>query len=71
MSRPDEREEAAAAVLESRREVEDRITELRRSISRETGVVPKAKYTLLALVAGAVGVTLAARRRRKKSRNRR
>lgn len=66
MSARDERDEAAAAVAESRRDVEDRITDLRRSISRETGVVPKAKYTLLALVAGAVGMTLAARRRRKK-----
>jgi hypothetical protein len=70
MSARDERDEVAAAVAESRRDVEDRITELRRSISRETGVVPKAKYTLLALVAGAVGLTLAARRRRKKKRSR-
>jgi hypothetical protein len=69
MSTRDERDEAAAAVVESRRDVEDRITDLRRSISRETGVVPKAKYTLLALVAGAVGLTLAARRRRKKKRS--
>lgn len=70
MSARDERDEAAAAVAESRRDVEDRITELRRSISRETGVVPKAKYTLLALVAGAVGMALAARRRRRKKRSR-
>lgn len=69
MSARDERDEAAAAVAEGRRDVEDRITELRRSISCETGVVPKAKYTLLALVAGAVGLTLAARRRRKKKRS--
>jgi hypothetical protein len=69
MSTRDERDEAAAAVVESRRDVEDRITDLRRSISRETGVVPKARYTLLALVAGAVGLTLAARRRLKKKRS--
>jgi LPXTG cell wall anchor motif len=65
MSR-DEREESAAAVLEGRREVEDRMAELRASIGRETGVVPRAKYTLLALAAAAVGMTLAARRRKKK-----
>lgn len=66
----DEREEAAAAVAESRREVEDRITELRTAIGREAGVVPRARYTLLALVAAAVGVTLAARRRKKPRRRR-
>lgn len=65
MSR-DEREEAAAMVAESRREVEERMAELRGAIGRETGVVPRARYALLALVAGAVGVTLANRRRRKK-----
>lgn len=67
MSR-DERDEAAAAVTESRREVEDRVAELRTAIGRETGVLPRAKYTLVALVAGAVGVALAARRRKKKRR---
>ena len=64
----DEREEAAAAVAESRREVEDRVAEVRTAIGRETGVVPKARYTLVALVATAVGVTLAAKRRKKKRR---
>lgn len=67
MSR-DARDDAAAAVTESRREVEDRVAELRTAIGRETGVLPRAKYTLVALVAGAVGVALAARRRKKKRR---
>lgn len=67
MSR-DSREDAAEAVAESRRDVEDRITELRTAIGRETGVVPKARYTLLGLAAAAVGVTLAAKRRKKKRR---
>lgn len=67
MSR-DDRDDAAAAVTESRREVEDRVAELRTAIGRETGVLPRAKYTLVALVAGAVGVALAARRRKKKRR---
>lgn len=62
------REDAAAAVAESRRDVEDRIAELRVAIGRETGVVPKAKYTLAGLAAAAVGVTLAAKRRKKKRR---
>ncbi len=64
----DEREDAAAAVTESRRDVEGRVAELRTAIGRETGVVPKAKYTLVALVAGAVGVALATKRRKKKRR---
>ncbi len=63
MSRDDER--IAAEVAESRREVEDRLAELRESIVRETGVLPKARYALLALVAGATGFALAARRRRR------
>ena len=67
MSR-DEREDEAAAVAESRREVEGRVAELRTAIGRETGLLPRAKYTLVALVAGAVGVALAARRRKKKRR---
>lgn len=55
-------------VEDSRREVEARLAEIRASIGRELGVVPKARYTLLALVAGAAGLALAAGRRKKKKR---
>ncbi|HUF77979.1 MAG TPA: hypothetical protein VMR44_03570 [Thermoanaerobaculia bacterium] len=54
------------ALMRNRREVEERLAEIKASIGRELGVVPKAKYTLLALVAGAAGLALASRRRRKK-----
>ena len=53
-------------LMRNRREVEERLAEIKASIGRELGVVPKAKYTLLAVVAGAAGLALASRRRRKK-----
>ncbi|HSL85231.1 MAG TPA: hypothetical protein VLF66_20855 [Thermoanaerobaculia bacterium] len=55
-------------VVERRREVEERLAEVRAAIGRETGVAPAARYSLLALVAGAVGLALARRRRRSKRR---
>lgn len=63
MSREDDE-----TVAESRREVETRLAEVKASISRELGMVPKARYTLLAVVAGAVGLTLAVKRKRRKKR---
>lgn len=69
MSRKDrERDEDRRAVEEQRREVEERLTELKASIGRELGVTPKAKYTLLAVVAGATGLALARKRRKTKKR---
>lgn len=69
MSRDEERREA---VEESRREVELRLAEVRESIGREIGLRPKARHTLVALVAASVGFALAMggrrRRRRKKQR---
>lgn len=62
----DEELDAAAAVDESRREVEARLAELKASIGRETGMTPKARYTILAMVAAAAGFALAARRKRRK-----
>lgn len=59
-------EETDGSVQEWRREVETRVAELRAAIGRETGMAPKAKYTILALVAGAAGLALAARRRKRK-----
>lgn len=71
MSRKDREERAAQrAVEEQRREVEDHLTELKASIGRELGVIPSAKYTVLALVAGAVGLSVAFKRRRKRKRRR-
>lgn len=63
---PRDREDAQEAVIEQRREVEERLAELKASIGRELGVVPAAKYTLLALVAGATGLALALKRRKKR-----
>lgn len=51
-----------------RREVEESLAAVRASIGRELGVVPKARYTLVALIAGAVGLALAVKRRKKKRR---
>lgn len=56
------------AVVERRREVEERLAELRASIGREVGAAPAAKYTLLGLVAGAVGLALAVKRKKRKRR---
>ena len=57
------------AVVERRREVEERLAEVRAAIGREMGVAPAARYTLLALVAGAVGLALAVKRRKRKTRS--
>jgi hypothetical protein len=66
--RDDEERAPDRAVEESRREVEERLAEVKASIGREVGMVPKAKYALLALLAGAAGVALAAKRKRRKRR---
>lgn len=66
----DEDRDGNGEVAESRKEVEARVAELRAAIGRETGVVPRARYTLLALVAGAAGLALAAGRRKRKRRGR-
>ncbi len=65
-----DREELEDQVEESRREVERRLAAVRASIARETGVLPKARYILLALIAGSTGFALAARRRSKRKRAR-
>lgn len=73
MSRKDREEptEEQRAVEEQRREVEEHLAELKASIGRELGVAPSARYTVLALVAGAVGLSLALKRRKSKKRKRR
>jgi hypothetical protein len=65
---PREGEDPREAVVERRREVEERLAEVRAAIGREVGVAPAARYTLLALVAGAVGLSLAVKRRKRKKR---
>jgi hypothetical protein len=72
MSRDDTRRDA---IEESRREVELRLAEVRESIGREIGLRPKAKYSLIALVAASTGFALAmggrrGRRRRGKKKRR-
>lgn len=62
----DEEREIAASVAESRREVEARLAELKASIGRETGTVPRARYAILGMVAAAAGFALAARRKKRK-----
>lgn len=64
--RDEVREGALEAVEERRLDVEERLAELRASIGRELGVVPKAGYAVLGLVAAASGFALAARRRRRR-----
>ncbi len=67
MSRDDARQDA---VERSRREVELRLAEVKESIGRETGLRPKAKHTLLALVAASAGFALALGRRRRRKKRR-
>jgi hypothetical protein len=72
MSRKDRRDDGRGpGVEESRREVERRFGELRESIGREIGIRPKAKHTLVALLAASAGFALAAGRRRRKKRKKR
>ena len=62
----DARDGALDLVEERRLDVEERLAELRASIGRELGVVPKAGYAVLGLVAAASGFALAARRRKRR-----
>jgi hypothetical protein len=60
------RRAAELRLEETRREAEQRLAEVRTAIRTEAGFLPNKKYVLLALTAGALGFTLALRRRRKK-----
>jgi hypothetical protein len=53
---------------ESRREAEMRLTQVRTAVETEVGIVPKRKYWLLALAAGAAGFAVAVRRRGRRPR---
>jgi hypothetical protein len=72
MSRLEEaRREAERRLEESRREAELRLAAVRTAVKTEVGIVPKRKYWLMVLAAGAVGFAVAVGRgrvRRKKLR---
>ena len=60
------RREAERRLEESRREAEMRLTDVRTAVQTEVGIVPRKKYWLMALAAGAAGFAVAVRRGRKK-----
>ena len=65
------RRQAERRLEESRREAELRLAEVRTAVKTEVGVLPKKKYLLMTLAAGAAGFAVAFRkrgRRRKKLR---
>jgi hypothetical protein len=67
MSRLEEaRREAERRLEESRREAELRLAEVRSAVKTEVGIVPKKKYWLMALAAGAAGFAVAMGRRRRR-----
>jgi|GEM_PF-1421148 len=61
------RREVERRLEESRREAELRLAEVRTAVKTEVGVLPRKKYLLMALAAGAAGfaVALGTGRRRK------
>lgn len=56
-------DESVERVAEARRRVEDRLAALRAALASETGRAPRGRGWLVAVVAGAVGMALAMRRR--------
>lgn len=60
------RREAERRLEESRREAELRLAEVRTAVKTEVGVLPKRKYLLMTLAAGAAGFAVALRGRRRK-----
>jgi hypothetical protein len=49
---------------ESRREAELRLSEVRTAVKTEVGVLPKKKWVMMALAAGAAGFAVAVRKKR-------
>ena len=69
--RLEEARRAAEIRLElTRRQAEERLAEVRTAVQTEVGILPKKKYVLLTLAAGAAGFALALRRGKKRSRKR-
>ena len=64
------RRAAELRLAETRRQAEERLAEVRTAVKTEVGVLPKKKYVLLTLAAGAAGFALALRRGKKRSRKR-
>jgi hypothetical protein len=62
------RQEVERRLEESRREAELRLAEVRTAVKTEVGIVPKKKYWMMALAAGATGFAVAIRRRGKRRR---
>lgn len=62
----DELSEAERRLEEARRDLELRLGELRGSVESELGFVPRHKYLLVGLLAGAGGLAVALRRTRRK-----
>lgn len=62
----DELSEAERRLEEARRDLELRLGELRTSVESELGFVPRHKYLLVGLLAGAGGLAVALRRTRRK-----
>ena len=59
----DRAEESLARIAERRRQVEERLAAVRGALAGETGRAPGRPGLLIAMVAGAVGLALAMRRR--------
>jgi hypothetical protein len=59
------RREAELRLERSRKAAEARLTEVRSAIETEVGFAPKKKYIMMLLAAGAGGLALALRGRRK------
>ena len=64
------RREAERRLEQSRREAELRLAEVRTAVETEVGILPRKKYLLMALAAGAAGFALALRRKGKRRRSR-
>ena len=60
-----------AAVLASRRRVEERLADLRRTVHETTGIVPRGSAWVLPAVGFAVGFSFAVRAWRRRQRRRR
>jgi hypothetical protein len=64
------RRAAEVRLVETRRQAEERLAEVRTAVRTEVGILPKKRYVLLTLAAGAAGFALALRRGKKRSRKR-
>jgi hypothetical protein len=60
------RREAERRLEESRREAELRLSEVRTAVRTEVGVLPKKKWVLMALAAGAAGFAVALRKKKRR-----